>query len=134
MAIRCIKCVNKILFDDFKNLLNIQNADFVTKTGKKLAPALARYQYFGFRQKCRTTPKISLNINACIQNFTKGNELIMKQLVANVGPIASVVDVTLQFILYKSGIYSDTKFDCNCNRVNHATIIVLIQKQESITG
>lgn len=89
-----------------------------------MAAALASYQYFGFQQKCRTTPRIPLNINACVQNFTKGNELVMKQLVANVGPIASVVDVTLQFQLYKSGVYSDTKCDCNCNRVNHAVIIV----------
>jgi len=96
----------------------------VTKIGEKLAPTLANYQYFGFQQKCRATPRIPLNINACVQNFTKGNELIMKQLVANVGPIASVVDVTLQFQLYKSGIYSDTKCDCSCSHVNHAVIIV----------
>lgn len=96
----------------------------MAKISQKLAPPMDNYRYFGFQQKCRTTPKVSLNFNACVQNFTKGNEDIMKQIVANIGPVATVIDVTPQFQLYKSGIYSDTTCDCGCNHVNHAVIIV----------
>ena len=85
---------------------------------------MTSYQYYGFQQKCRTVAKVPMNIIATVQNYTAGNETIMMQIVANVGPVTTVVYVTSFFQSYKSGIFYDTTCNSNCSNVNHALIIV----------
>ena len=85
---------------------------------------MSSYQYYGFKTKCRVVPKIAMNIIATVQNYTAGNEGTMKQIVANVGPVAAVMSATSFYQLYKSGIFYDTTCNSNCGSVNHAVIIV----------
>ncbi|CAG9806357.1 unnamed protein product [Chironomus riparius] len=98
--------------------------NWIFQSGGNSVPAMTSYQYFGFKTKCRTVTKIPMNIIATIQNYTAGNEGTMKQIVANVGPVAVVVSVTSFFQLYKTGIFYDATCNSNCGSVNHAVIIV----------
>jgi len=86
---------------------------------------MTSYQYYGFKTKCRTVPpKIPMNIRAVVQNYTAGNENMMKEIVANVGPVSVVISVTSYFQLYSSGVFYDTTCNSNCSNVNHAVVIV----------
>ncbi|CAG9806358.1 unnamed protein product [Chironomus riparius] len=103
----------------------INALNWILKSGGNAAPAMANYQYYGFKTKCRTNlAKIPVNIKAVVQNYTAGNENMMKEIVANVGPVAAVISVTSVFQLYKSGIFYDTTCNSNCGYVNHAVVIV----------
>jgi hypothetical protein len=99
-------------------------ADWIVQSGGNAVPAMASYPYYGFRTRCRNVTKIPMNIIATVQNYTAGNEETMKQIVANVGPVAAVVSVTSFYQFYKSGIFYDTTCNSNCGYVNHAVIIV----------
>jgi C1A family cysteine protease len=86
---------------------------------------MSKYQYYGFKTRCRANvAKIPMNIKATVQNHTAGNEDMMKEIVGNVGPVAAVISATSNFQLYKSGIFYDTTCNSNCSSVNHAVIIV----------
>ena len=86
---------------------------------------MSSYQYYGFKTKCRTNVvKIPVNIRAVVQNFTAGNENMMKEIVGSVGPVTAVISVTSVFQLYKSGVFYDTSCNSNCGNVNHAVVIV----------
>lgn len=86
---------------------------------------MSSYQYYGFKTRCRANvPKIPMNIKATVQNYTAGNENMMKEIVANVGPVAVVISATSNFQLYKSGVFYDTTCNSNCSSVNHAVILV----------
>lgn len=65
-----------------------------------------------------------MQIVTAVQNFTAGNENMMKELVAQYGPLTSVISVTSYFQLYKSGVFYDTTCNSNCASVNHAVVIV----------
>ncbi|XP_070493948.1 cathepsin S-like [Chironomus tepperi] len=92
--------------------------------GGNAVPAATNYPYTAVKSICKSTAKIPMNIFATVQNYTGGNEIIMKQIVANVGPIATAMSATSYFQLYKSGIFFDTSCDSNCRSYNHAIIIV----------
>jgi len=65
-----------------------------------------------------------MGIVTTVQNYMAGNENMMKELVANYGPLTSVISVTSYFQQYKSGILYDTTCNSNCASVNHAIVIV----------
>jgi C1A family cysteine protease len=99
--------------------------DWILRSGENGVPAMTSYQYYGFRTKCRTDlTKIPMNIKAVVQNYTAGNENMMKEIVANVGPVAAVIHVTSLFQPYRSGVFYDTTCNSNCTNVNHAVVIV----------
>ncbi|KAL7026303.1 hypothetical protein ACKWTF_013841 [Chironomus riparius] len=102
----------------------INALNWIVQGGGNAVPAWTDYQYYGFKLRCRVTPKIHMGIVATVQNFTGGNENMMKELVSNYGPLTSVISVTSYFQLYKSGIFYDTTCNSNCATVNHAIVIV----------
>lgn len=109
----------------FFNKLRFIFTDWILQSGGNVVPAMTSYQYFGFKTKCRTTTNnIPMNIKATIQNYTAGNENMMKEIVAKVGPVAAVISVTSFFQSYNSGVFYDTTCNSNCSNVNHAVVIV----------
>lgn len=92
---------------------------------------MTSYQYFGFKTKCRAVTKIPMNITAVVQNYTAGNENMMKEIVANIGPVAAVITVTSYFQSYKSGVFYDSSCNNNCSNLNHAVVIVGYGRNET---
>jgi cathepsin L len=81
----------------------------------------ASYPYEAKKLNCRfKTPAVK-----CF-NYTHptldGTEATLERLVANYGPIPVVMDVTLPFIVYKTGIYDNEK--CDKMVPNHAMLVV----------
>ena len=110
----------------FKNYLKIKNCilDWLVHFGDNAVPSLDEYSYRAELGICEITNTIPMNIIATVQNFTAGNETQMQEIIANVGPVASVVDATLYLQLYSSGIFYDPTCNNDCSSVNHAVIIV----------
>jgi len=74
--------------------------------------------------KCRTAAKIAVNIKAVVQNFTNGNENMMQEIVANVGPVVVAFHVTSYFQFYSGGIFYDPTCNTRCLVANHAMVLV----------
>ena len=94
------------------------------KSGGNAVPSAAVYPYYGFKIGCRNTAKIAMNIKSVVQNYTAGNENMLKEIVAVNGPIVVAFHVTFYFQLYSSGIFYDTTCDNRCLLANHAVVIV----------
>jgi C1A family cysteine protease len=63
-------------------------------------------------------------MSATVQNRTDGNEEMLKEIVAQNGPISVVVSVTSYFQFYKNGVFYDSTCNSNCSSVNHAVVVV----------
>ncbi|XP_070493949.1 cathepsin K-like [Chironomus tepperi] len=87
-------------------------------------PSADAYPYYGYQMKCRNVPKIPVNLKAVIQDYTNGDEVKMKDIVANSGPIVVAFHVTSYFQLYSDGIFYDPTCNTKCSVVNHAIVIV----------
>jgi C1A family cysteine protease len=74
--------------------------------------------------RCRNAPKLTVQIKAVVQNYTNGNENMMKEIVANAGPVVAAFHATNYFQLYSSGIFYDPTCNTRCFTVNHAVVIV----------
>lgn len=80
------------------------------------------YPYERRRANCRFRRDIvGANITGFME-IKEGSELAVKQVVANIGPVAAGVDASLKsFMFYKTGVY----YDRNCStEPNHAVVIV----------
>ncbi|KAL7026301.1 hypothetical protein ACKWTF_013839 [Chironomus riparius] len=98
--------------------------NWIARNGGNAVPSTINYPYFGYKMRCRSTPKIAMNIKATVQDYTAGNENMMKEIVANAGPIVVAFHATFYFQLYSSGIFYDQTCDNRCVVANHAIVIV----------
>ncbi|XP_030639656.1 cathepsin S [Chanos chanos] len=80
------------------------------------------YPYVGVQQQCHYDPS-QRAANCSSYNFVaQGDEQALKEAIATIGPISVAIDATRpQFILYRSGVYSDPT--CTQN-VNHGVLAV----------
>ncbi|XP_060523576.1 procathepsin L-like [Cylas formicarius] len=80
----------------------------------------SEYSYVGVQQQCQINErqtKISIRGYQRVQ----GNEQVLKEAVATIGPITAAMDASnLQF--YSNGVYRDD--ECSPNYVNHGVLIV----------
>lgn len=74
--------------------------------------------------RCRSVSKIAMNIRAIVQDYANGDEEMMKEIVANNGPIVVAFHATSYFQLYSSGIFYDPTCNTRCVIANHAIVIV----------
>ncbi|KAL1259613.1 hypothetical protein QQF64_010190 [Cirrhinus molitorella] len=86
------------------------------------ADSESSYPYEGVQGQCRYSPSQRAANCTKYYSVSKGDEMALKQAVANIGPISVAIDATRpQFILYHSGVYNDP----SCNQyVNHAVLVV----------
>lgn len=81
------------------------------------------YKYTGKTGTCPVFKQKSLIKVKSAVSIPEGNEIKMKEVIANIGPVAVAVDCRWpSFILYKSGVYYDDR--CSTDAVNHAMIVV----------
>jgi hypothetical protein len=81
----------------------------------------ASYPYEAKKLTCRQKSAAVKCLNYTYPTLD-GKEETLEKLVANFGPVPVVLDATVPFILYKSGIYDDE----NCDKTvpNHAVLVV----------
>ncbi|XP_046977838.1 cathepsin L-like isoform X4 [Vanessa cardui] len=83
------------------------------------------YPYEGVDNTCRfcdcpTSVVVGLEVYTMM---TDGNEEIMKETVAAVGPLSAMIDASqLSFLLYSSGVYYDE--GCSSKNLNHGVLVV----------
>lgn len=110
-----IDCVQNGCTDgDFTYALDYVKAHGISDTN---------YKYTGKTGKCPSFKQKSLIKVKSAVSIPEGNEIKMKEVIANIGPVAVAVDCRWpSFILYKSGVYFDDR--CSTDAVNHAMIVV----------
>jgi C1A family cysteine protease len=81
------------------------------------------YPYSGRQGKCRALKmeKVDVDIGKVRYERLRGNEKKLKDIVANVGPVAIAIRAADDFLNYKSGIYNNPK--CSRN-LDHAMLLV----------
>lgn len=88
-----------------------------------------KYTYKAIDQKCQRIPKrwppVLKIPNAC-EVEVAGNEEILKQIIAQIGPVAGVMSVTEGFASYESGVFYDEK--CIKASPNHAIVSCFLVK------
>lgn len=79
-----------------------------------------QYEYHAADESCKYNEDITVGSDFGAFNITEGDEYSMKQVIANVGPVAIAYQVVGDFRDYKSGVY--TSDNCKNGRmdVNHA--------------
>ncbi|CAO1398830.1 unnamed protein product [Diamesa hyperborea] len=110
-----IDCVQNGCTDgDFTYALDYVKANGISNTN---------YKYTGKTGTCPLIkPKSLFKVKSAV-SIPEGNEIKMKEVLANIGPVAVAVDSRWPtFILYKSGVYYDNR--CSTDAVNHAMIVV----------
>lgn len=90
-----------------------------------------QYEYHAKDEKCLYNEDIVVGSDFGAFNITEGDEYSMKQVIADVGPVAIAYQVVGDFRDYKSGVYTST--DCKNGRgdVNHAVQAVGYGTDES---
>ncbi|XP_034030268.1 cathepsin S, ortholog2, tandem duplicate 1 [Thalassophryne amazonica] len=82
----------------------------------------ASYPYIGVQQQCHYNPAYRAANCSAYRFLTEGDESMLKQAVATIGPISVAIDATREtFHLYHSGVYNDP--GCSQN-VNHGVLAV----------
>jgi cathepsin L len=75
-------------------------------------------------QNCAFDPsKIGANASAFVV-LTPGDENILKEAVANVGPISVAIEANDNFSNYAGGVYDDPECHSDIDVINHAVLIV----------
>jgi cathepsin L len=93
--------------------------------GNKHSSDFAHYPYSGGKSSCNSYAlTVPLNIVSANHEKLNGNEQKLKALVAQFGPIVSVIDCTEKFQLYGSGVLVDDTCNSNCGSVNHGVVVV----------
>uniref|UniRef100_A0A3Q1G281 Cathepsin S, ortholog 2, tandem duplicate 2 n=1 Tax=Acanthochromis polyacanthus TaxID=80966 RepID=A0A3Q1G281_9TELE len=82
----------------------------------------ASYPYTGRQQQCRYDPKYRAANCSRYSFLPRGDEGVLKEAIATIGPISVGIDATRpRFTFYRSGVYDDSS--CS-QRVNHGVLAV----------
>jgi cathepsin L len=82
------------------------------------------YPYVGVDENCAFNPSnIGANATAFVV-LTPGDENVLKEAVANVGPISVAIEANGNFDSYAGGVYDDPECHSDIDHMTHAVLIV----------
>ena len=82
------------------------------------------YPYKGVDQTCNfTTTSIGAKATA-FAILTPGNETVLQEAVANVGPISVCIDASGDFMSYSGGVLDDETCSSNFDYIDHCVLAV----------
>uniref|UniRef100_A0A8D2B1X4 Cathepsin H n=1 Tax=Sciurus vulgaris TaxID=55149 RepID=A0A8D2B1X4_SCIVU len=82
------------------------------------------YPYLGKDSNCKFQPEKAIAFVKDVANITLNDEEAMVEAVALYNPVSFAFEVTEDFMLYKSGVYSSASCHKTPDKVNHAVLAV----------
>uniref|UniRef100_A0A8C5K6Z8 Pro-cathepsin H n=1 Tax=Jaculus jaculus TaxID=51337 RepID=A0A8C5K6Z8_JACJA len=90
------------------------------------------YPYRGKDSRCKFKPQKAIAFVKDVANITLNDEEAMVEAVALYNPVSFAFEVTEDFMMYKSGVYSSTSCHKTPDKVNHAVLAVGYGEQDGI--
>ncbi|XP_021494384.1 pro-cathepsin H [Meriones unguiculatus] len=90
------------------------------------------YPYKGKDGHCKFNPKKAIAFVKDVANITLNDEEAMVEAVALYNPVSFAFEVTEDFMMYKSGVYSSTSCHKTPDKVNHAVLAVGYGEQNGL--
>lgn len=82
------------------------------------------YPYKAYDDKCKYKPELAAAFVKNVVNITAYDEKGMEDAVATHNPVSFAFEVTSDFMLYSSGVYSSSRCHTTTDKVNHAVLAV----------
>lgn len=90
------------------------------------------YPYIGKNGQCKFNPEKAVAFVKNVVNITLNDEAAMVEAVALYNPVSFAFEVTEDFMMYKSGVYSSNSCHKTPDKVNHAVLAVGYGEQNGL--
>lgn len=90
------------------------------------------YPYIGKNGQCKFNPEKAVAFVKNVVNITLNDEAAMVEAVALYNPVSFAFEVTDDFMMYKSGVYSSNSCHKTPDKVNHAVLAVGYGEQNGL--